>query len=116
MLTTASEMKSQHPCSARPFEQAPRTGLVPRWLTTPWAVLRSWQALRFPNSLLAAVAACKNGVRRAHLVDARADGGLLLELYSRDGTGTMISTDFYECALLFAVLCLLFGTPAPGRS
>ena len=24
------------------------------------------------------------------------DGGLLLELYSRDGVGTMISTDFYE--------------------
>ena len=69
-------------------------------------MLRSWQALRFPNSLLAAVAACKNGVRRAHLVDARADGGLLLELYSRDGTGTMISTDFYECALLFVVFCL----------
>ena len=61
--------------------------------------LDCWQALRFPNSLLAAVAACKHGVRRAHLVDARADGGLLLELYSRDGTGTMISTDFYECAL-----------------
>ena len=60
--------------------------------------LDCWQALRFPNSLLAAVAVCKNGVRRAHLVDARADGGLLLELYSRDGTGTMISTDFYECA------------------
>ena len=24
------------------------------------------------------------------------DGGLILELYSRDGVGTMISTDFYE--------------------
>lgn len=24
------------------------------------------------------------------------DGGLLLELYSRDGVGCMISTDFYE--------------------
>jgi amino-acid N-acetyltransferase len=35
-------------------------------------------------------------------VDARIDGGLLLELYSRDGVGTMISTDFYEarCLLL----------------
>jgi amino-acid N-acetyltransferase len=35
-------------------------------------------------------------VKRAHLVDARLDGGMLLELYSRDGVGTMISTDFYE--------------------
>jgi len=33
---------------------------------------------------------------RAHLIDARLDGGLLLELYSRDGVGTMIGTDFYE--------------------
>ncbi|PNG66840.1 Amino-acid acetyltransferase, partial [Tetrabaena socialis] len=31
-----------------------------------------------------------------HLLDARIDGGLLLELYSRDGVGTMISADFYE--------------------
>ncbi len=30
------------------------------------------------------------------MVDARLDGGMLLELYSRDGVGTMISTDFYE--------------------
>lgn len=35
-------------------------------------------------------------MKRAHLVDARLDGGMLLELYSRDGVGTMISTDFYE--------------------
>ena len=40
--------------------------------------------------------ACKNGIKRTHIVDARIDGGLLLELYSRDGVGTMISTDFYE--------------------
>ncbi len=38
------------------------------------------------------------GIKRAHLLDARTDGGLLLELYTRDGAdgGTMISTDFYE--------------------
>ena len=39
---------------------------------------------------------CQLGVKRAHLVDAQLDGGLLLELYSRDGVGTMVSTDFYE--------------------
>jgi amino-acid N-acetyltransferase len=42
------------------------------------------------------VLACTKGVKRAHLLDARVDGGLLLELYSRDGVGTMISADFYE--------------------
>lgn len=45
--------------------------------------LDCWQALNFPNALLTAVVGCKSGVKRAHLVDARQDGGLLLELYSR---------------------------------
>ena len=54
------------------------------------------QAMQFPNSVVSAVVACKNGVKRTHIVDARIDGGLLLELYSRDGVGSMISTDFYE--------------------
>lgn len=46
--------------------------------------------------MVSAVVACKNGIKRTHLVDARIDGGMLLELYSRDGVGTMISADFYE--------------------
>ena len=45
--------------------------------------LDCWQSLNFPNALLTAVVGCKSGVKRAHLVDARQDGGLLLELYSR---------------------------------
>jgi len=55
-----------------------------------------WQAQGFPTAASVAVVACCRGVKRAHLVDARADGGVLLELYSRDGIGTMISADFYE--------------------
>ncbi|EFN52161.1 hypothetical protein CHLNCDRAFT_7287, partial [Chlorella variabilis] len=55
-----------------------------------------WYDLGLPPPLLAACAVCRSGVKRAHLVDARMDGGLLLELYSRDGVGSMISTDFYE--------------------
>lgn len=39
--------------------------------------------LGLPAPLLAACAVCRLGVKRAHLVDARMDGGLLLELYSR---------------------------------
>ena len=45
---------------------------------------------------MAACAACEGGVKRTHLVDAATDGALLLELYSRDGIGAMISADFYE--------------------
>ena len=43
-----------------------------------------------------AIAACQNGVRRAHLIDRHVDGGLLLELFTRDGIGTMITADIYE--------------------
>ena len=59
-------------------------------------IIAALQALKFPNAVVSAVVACKNGIKRTHIVDARIDGGLLLELYSRDGVGTMISTDFYE--------------------
>lgn len=46
--------------------------------------------------LRSAINACKNGVRRSHLISHETDGALLLELYTRDGSGTMITTDTYE--------------------
>ncbi len=53
--------------------------------------------LGLPAPLLAACAVCRSGVKRAHLVDARMDGGLLLELYSRwvggVGVGMLHSRD-----------------------
>lgn len=46
--------------------------------------------------LSAAVDACRNGVRRAHLLDASVSGALLLEAFTRDGIGTMVSADTYD--------------------
>ena len=47
--------------------------------------------------LFAAVNACRgHTVRRTHLIDRRIDGALLLELFTRDGIGTMIAADIYE--------------------
>ena len=46
--------------------------------------------------LKSAIAACRNGVNRAHLIGAKIDGVLLLELFTRDGTGTMITDETYE--------------------
>ncbi|HEY9199848.1 MAG TPA: amino-acid N-acetyltransferase, partial [Gammaproteobacteria bacterium] len=40
--------------------------------------------------------AAKRGVRRAHLVARAIDGALLQELFTRDGVGTLITTDVYE--------------------
>jgi len=45
----------------------------------------------YPNSLAAAVRACKHGVKRTHVIDAHVPGALLVELYSRDGLGVMVS-------------------------
>ncbi|MGF1528942.1 MAG: amino-acid N-acetyltransferase [Candidatus Competibacterales bacterium] len=38
----------------------------------------------------------KAGVRRIHLIPRSIDGGLLLELFTRDGVGTMVSMDGYD--------------------
>ena len=46
--------------------------------------------------LAGAVHACRNGVNRTHLLDRRTDGALLIELFTRDGIGTMVSADVYD--------------------
>jgi len=46
--------------------------------------------------LVDALLACRAGVTRVHLLERRADGQLLLELFSRDGVGTLIAGDPFE--------------------
>ncbi len=46
--------------------------------------------------LEAAVHAVEGGVPRAHIVDRRADGALLRELFTRDGIGTLVTDELYE--------------------
>lgn len=43
-----------------------------------------------------AAQACRGGVKRAHLISRSIDGALLLELYTRDGIGTLVTADNYE--------------------
>jgi amino-acid N-acetyltransferase len=43
-----------------------------------------------------AVRACEHGVRRAHLVSGHIDDGLLLELFTHKGVGTMLTPDPIE--------------------
>lgn len=40
-----------------------------------------------------ALEACRAGVRRVHLVNRHLDGALMLELFTRDGVGTMVVRD-----------------------
>ena len=44
----------------------------------------------------AAIQACKGGVPRAHLVARQSDGSLLRELFTRDGVGTMVTSELFE--------------------
>src|SRR5256712_13110074 len=41
--------------------------------------------------LPAAIRACNNGVKRAHLISRHHDGALLIEFFTRDGVGTMLA-------------------------
>ncbi len=46
--------------------------------------------------LKAAIQSCQSGVKRVHLIDRNVDGALLLELFSHDGVGTLISSTPFE--------------------
>lgn len=46
---------------------------------------------RVCSELECAVRACRNGVGRVHLIDQARDGAVLLELFQRDGIGTLVS-------------------------
>lgn len=46
--------------------------------------------------LAAAARAVRGGVRRAHLVDRRCEGAALRELYTREGSGTLVTQETYE--------------------
>ena len=50
--------------------------------------------ITFP--LKAAIQSCQEGVERVHLINRHIDGALLLELFSRDGVGTLISSTPFE--------------------
>lgn len=48
------------------------------------------------SCLSAGASACRNGIPRVHLVGRDRDGALLRELFTRDGSGTLISAEPYE--------------------
>ncbi len=64
-----------------------------RQLVLPDARARESQS-SLPFSVL--YEALEQGVPRLHLLDGRRDGALLLELFTRDGIGTLVSRDPFE--------------------
>ncbi len=50
-----------------------------------------------PRRLLEhAIEACRGGVARVHIVDRRQDGALFLELFTREGVGTLVQAEPFE--------------------
>ncbi len=43
-----------------------------------------------------AMRACRSGVERAHLINRHVDGAILLELFTRDGIGTLVTAERFE--------------------
>ncbi len=48
------------------------------------------------HCLQAAIKACGQDVARAHIINRHIDGALLLELFTRDGSGTLLMADPFE--------------------
>ena len=47
-------------------------------------------------ALQSAIYGCQSGVKRVHILNRKIDGALLIELFSRDGIGTLISSSAFE--------------------
>ncbi|MCI0461070.1 MAG: amino-acid N-acetyltransferase [Gemmataceae bacterium] len=48
------------------------------------------------SKLAAAVRAARNGVPRVHIIDGRVDEGVLAEVFSNEGIGTLVHTNEYQ--------------------
>ncbi len=49
-----------------------------------------------PEYLNSSIKACRQGIKRIHLLDRHIDGALLKEFFTRDGVGAMVSADDYD--------------------
>lgn len=61
-----------------------------------------WHRHGFPLSVSACVVACSKGVKRAHLLDARLDGGLLLVRGPHAGAYNMLAFNIcfpFQCCV-----------------
>lgn len=68
--------------------------LIHQMTTSEAKLLLQQQSLN--SSLTAAIQSCQHGVNRVHLINRKIDGALLLELFTRDGAGTLISATPFE--------------------
>ena len=67
-----------------------------------------------------AAAACKAGIQRVHVINGRVDEGLLAEVFSNEGIGTLIYANEYQqvrpAKKKDILLAALLERLAPGRA
>lgn len=68
-------------------------GELRQWLAQPGMEAASPDML---SKARCAVAACEAGVPRAHIINGRTDNGLLTEVFSNEGIGTMVHANEYQ--------------------
>ncbi len=88
LLFVSGEPPLRDPDSGRVGELTPAAALA--LCEQPWCSRHLCAQIRH------AVRACRGGVPRAHLLSSRHEGGLLQELYTRDGVGTLITSEHYD--------------------
>lgn len=73
---------------------------LPRELTPDEAEQLLGPTSELPHELAyhlqSAIQACRSSVPRVHIIDQYLDGALLMELFSRDGIGTLVTTIAFE--------------------
>jgi amino-acid N-acetyltransferase len=78
----------------------PATDPLPRELTPAEAEQLLQSTPELPDELAchlqSAVHACRSKVQRVHIIDQRLDGALLMELFKRDGIGTLVTATAFE--------------------
>lgn len=89
-LILLTEQSFQNPETAQPVRQITADEAVQFLQTHP----DTPDTLTLP--LKAAIQSCRSGINRVHLIDRTIDGALLLELFSHDGIGTLISSSPFE--------------------
>ncbi|NVZ09022.1 amino-acid N-acetyltransferase [Allochromatium humboldtianum] len=79
-------------------ETSQRPPLAPNLLARDVDVLLANETLpdELATCLRAGAEACRHGIRRVHLVERGEPGALLRELFTHDGSGTLISAEPYE--------------------
>jgi len=62
--------------------------------------------LEIPVNMLLSITSsvCQGGVQRVHLLDGTISGVLLLELFKRDGMGTMVARQIFVYLWIFFLL------------